>query len=119
MPTSVAIIADEPTTRERLAALTPVDVYTVAQYAPDGMPAELPDICIVALSGLEMAEARLIEQLRADDTTANIPIVIASSLPMNQLQSLPYASDWTIAIVEEPVDPQILAETMQFLLGSE
>jgi hypothetical protein len=36
---------------------------------------------------------------------------------MIELQSVPYASDWTIAIVEEPVQPEVLADTIGFLLN--
>jgi hypothetical protein len=72
---------------------------------------------VIALPGLETPEEQVIERLRADDATANIPIIIVSALPMVQLQSVPYASDWTIAIVEEPVQAAILADTMQFLLN--
>jgi hypothetical protein len=46
-----------------------------------------------------------------------VPIVIVSGLPMNELQSVPYASDWTIAIVPEPVETPVLIDTINFLLG--
>ena len=117
MPTPIAIVATDAPTRDRLATLVPHDAFDVTTCSPDELPTELPRLFIVALPGLETAEERLIERLRANDETATIPIIIASSLPMIQLQSVPYASDWTIAIVEEPVNPQILAETMGFLLN--
>jgi CheY-like chemotaxis protein len=118
MPTSIAVVATDTATRERLAALVPSDTYSVIQCAPNEMPEPHPALFIVALPGVGTPEAALIEQLRANDSTANIPIVIASALPMVELQSLPYASDWTVAIVEEPVQAQVLLETMQFLLGN-
>jgi hypothetical protein len=74
---------------------------------------------VIALPGLETPEETVIERIRADEATAGTPIVIASALPMVQLQSVPYASDWTIAIVEEPVQPAVLAETIKFLLTQE
>lgn len=117
MPTPIVVVAADAATRERLAALAPPDAFAVTTCAPAELPAELPRLFVVALPGLETPEERLIEQLRADDATASIPIVIASSLPMIHLHSVPYASDWTIAIVEEPVQPQVLAETMGFLLN--
>lgn len=116
MPTSIAVVAGDAPTRERLAALVPDDVM-ITTCTPDTVPAEMPRLFIIALPGVETPEEQLIERLRADDATADIPIIIASALPMVQLQSVPYASDWTIAIVEEPVSPAVLADTMQFLLG--
>lgn len=118
MPTSIAVVATEPHTRERLAELVPVDVYSVIQCAPNELPDPLPKLFILALPGIDTPEEQLIEKLRADDATAEIPIVLASALPMVELQSVPYASDWTIAIVEEPVQAQVLGETMQFLLSN-
>lgn len=117
MPTSIAVVSGDPTTSERLASLIPADAFGVTTCTPDTLPADLPDLFVVALPGLETPEEKLIETLRANDATASIPIVIASTLPMIELQSVPYASDWTIAIVEEPVNPQILADTMAFLLN--
>lgn len=118
MPTPIAIVASDPATRERLAALVPAADYTVVQCSPSELPDPLPSLFVLALPGIDTPEEQLIEQLRADDATAATPIVIASALPMVELQSVPYASDWTIAIVEEPVRPEVLSETMQFLLGS-
>ncbi|GAB4435815.1 MAG: hypothetical protein OHK0015_26990 [Chloroflexi bacterium OHK40] len=116
MPTAVAVVASDSGTRERLAALIPEDAFLVGQYAPEGVPAEAPGLFVIALPGLETPEEQLIERLRADEATAGIPIIIASALPMVQLQSVPYASDWTIAIVEEPVQATVLADTIRFLL---
>lgn len=118
MPVSIAVVATEPDTRERLAALIPADGYSVVQCPPTELPNPLPALFVLALPGIETPEEQLIERLRADDATADTPIVIASALPMVALQSVPYASDWTIAIVEEPVQAQVLSETMQFLLDS-
>jgi hypothetical protein len=118
MPTPIAVVATEPHTRERLAALVPADAYSIMQCAPNELPDPLPKLFILALPGIDTPEEQLIEQLRADDATAEIPIVLASALPMVELQSVPYASDWTIAIVEEPVQAQVLGETMQFLLSN-
>jgi DNA-binding response OmpR family regulator len=117
MPTSIAVVSGDPATAERLTPLIAADTFEVTTCTPDALPADLPDLFVVALPGLETPEEQLIETLRADDTTAQIPIVIVSALPMIELQSVPYASDWTIAIVEEPVDPQILTATMTFLLN--
>lgn len=119
MPTSVAVVATDVHTRERLAALIPPDSYNVLQCTPDSVPQEMPALFVIALPGLETPEEQLIERLRADDTTANIPIVIASSLPMVKLQSVPYAADWTVAIVEEPVKAAELNDTIRFLLNPE
>jgi hypothetical protein len=116
MPISVAVIASDAGTATRLAALIPNDSFTVSQSAPPSVPAQLPGLFIIALPGLETPEEALIEHLRAEDATAGIPIIIASALPMVHLQSVPYASDWTIAIVEEPVRAEVLAETIKFLL---
>lgn len=118
MTTPIAVVATDPATRERLAMLVPTDLYGVSRCTPSELPDPLPTLFVLALPGIETPEERLIEHLRADDATANIPIVIASALPMIQLQSVPYASDWTIAIVEEPVQADVLHETMQFLLGA-
>lgn len=117
MPSSVAVVASDATTRARLAALIPSDSFVVSLCTPGDLPAEAPSLFIIALPGLETPEEQLIEHLRADDATANIPIVIASALPMVQLQSVPYAADWTIAIVEEPVKAAVLADTIKFLLN--
>lgn len=117
MTTSVAVVASDTGTRERLMTLIPGDTFAVTTCPLDNLPDSLPDLFVVWMPGLETPEEQLIEKLRADDATASIPIVIVSTLPMIQLQSVPYASDWTIAIVEEPVNPEILLDTMNFLLN--
>jgi CheY-like chemotaxis protein len=117
MPISVAVMASDPATRTRLAALIPEDAFVVTQSTPDQLPSELPALFVIALPGIATPEEQLIERLRADETTAATPIIIVSALPMVQLQSVPYAADWTIAIVEEPVQPAVLAETIKFLLN--
>jgi hypothetical protein len=117
MPISVAVVASDARTRERLGALIPNDSFDVSLRAPGEIPAELPGLFIIALPAIETPEEQLIERLRAGEATANIPIVIASALPMVQLQSVPYAADWTVAIVEEPVQPAVLADTIKFLLN--
>lgn len=119
MSVSVAVVATDAAASERLASLIPTEAFTITKCQPDSLPDTLPDLFVLALPGLETPEETLIERLRADDATANIPIVIVSTLPMIDLQSVPYASDWTIAIVEEPVDPQVLQDTMNFLLNPE
>ncbi|NNJ08967.1 hypothetical protein EKD04_001345 [Chloroflexales bacterium ZM16-3] len=117
MPTSVLVVASDADTRSRLAALMPGDSVVTTTAAPDSLPAEMPNIFVIALPGLETPEEQVIERLRADGATEAIPIIIVSALPMVHLQSVPYASDWTIAIVEEPVQAAVLADTMQFLLN--
>lgn len=119
MSVSVAVVATDAASGERLASLIPTEAFARTICQPDSLPDTLPDLFVLALPGLDTPEENLIERLRADDATANIPIVIVSTLPMIDLQSVPYASDWTIAIVEEPVDPQILQDTMNFLLNPE
>lgn len=119
MTTSVAVVASETETRERLMALIPDDTFSVITCPLDSLPDTLPELFIISMPGLETPEEQLIEKLRADDTTASIPIVIVSALTMVQLQSVPYASDWTIAIVEDPVKPDVLLDTMNFLLNPE
>jgi CheY-like chemotaxis protein len=117
MPISVAVMASDTATRTRLAALIPEDAFVVTQSTPDQVPSELPALFLIALPGIATPEEQLIERLRADEATAATPIIIVSALPMVQLQSVPYAADWTIAIVEEPVQPAVLAETIKFLLN--
>jgi hypothetical protein len=117
MPIAVAVISTDTAVRERLAALIPSDGFAVSTHSPDAVLAPMPDLFVIALPAVETPEEQLIERLRADDDTANTPIIIASALPMVQLQSVPYASDWTIAIVEEPVAADVLAATMSFLLN--
>lgn len=117
MPVSIAVVATDPAAQQRLAALVPPDAFDITTCSPDAIPTATPELFIIALPALATPEEQLIERLRAEDATATIPIVIASSLPMIHLQSVPYASDWTIAIVEEPVQASVLAETMQFLLN--
>ncbi|NTW00211.1 MAG: hypothetical protein HGA19_02775 [Oscillochloris sp.] len=117
MPTSVVVVASDIDTRMRLAALLPGDSVTTTTVAPDTIPAEMPNLFVIALPALETPEEQVIERLRADEVTAQIPIIIVSALPMVHLQSVPYASDWTIAIVEEPVQAAVLSDTMQFLLN--
>ncbi|MEI7646379.1 MAG: hypothetical protein WCJ55_19070 [Chloroflexales bacterium] len=117
MPTSVTVVASDADTRARLAALLRGDSITTTMATPESIPPEMPNLFVIALPGLETPEEQVIERLRADEATARIPIVIASALPMIHLQSVPYASDWTIAIVEEPVQAAILADTMNFLLN--
>ncbi|MEI6180659.1 MAG: hypothetical protein WCP31_07890 [Chloroflexales bacterium] len=119
MPIPVVVVANDAGTATRLASLLPDDAFVVAQSTPTSVPDGLPGLFIIALPGLETPEEALIERLRADEATADIPIVIASALPMVQLQSVPYAADWTIAIVEEPVRPEVLAATITFLLNPE
>ena len=119
MPTAVAVVASDSRTRERLAALIPNDSFQMTLCAPGELPAEPQGLFIIALPGIDTPEEQQIERLRADEATAGIPIVIASALPMVQLQSVPYASDWTIAIVEEPVRAEVLADTIKFLLNPE
>jgi CheY-like chemotaxis protein len=117
MSPAISVVARDAATSERLVSLIPSDTYTVTTCDPENLPSELPQLFVVALPGIETPEEGVIEHLRANEATANIPIVIVSALPMIELQSVPYASDWTIAIVEEPVNPQILGDTMQFLLN--
>jgi CheY-like chemotaxis protein len=117
MPTAVLVVASDAPTRERLAALVPDDGFAVTMSAPAEVPAEPPNLFLIALPAIDTPEEQLIEQLRADEGTAAIPIIITSALPMVQLQSVPYASDWTIAIVEEPVNAMVLADTIAFLLN--
>jgi DNA-binding response OmpR family regulator len=117
MPISVCVVSRDAATRDRLSTLIPDDGFVIEGCTPDALPSTLPQLFIIALSGLETPEEQVIEQLRADDTSAEVPIIIASALPMVQLQSVPYASDWTIAIVEEPVDRAVLADTIAFLLN--
>lgn len=113
---SIAVIAADQTARDRLASLVP-PAYDLVCCGPNELPSPLPSLFLLALPGLSTPEEQLVERLRADSATATIPIVLASALPMVELQSVPYASDWTIAIVEEPVGAEVLSETMQFLLG--
>ncbi len=119
MSTRITVVATDEAMRDRLAALVPSDEFAIVTCSPNELPADLPQLFIIALPGLETPEEACIEQVRANDATADIPIVIVSALPMIQLQSVPYASDWTIAIVEEPVDPAVLSDTMGFLLNSQ
>lgn len=119
MSTLIGVVATDAATRDRLATLVSPHDYTVTQCTPQELPSPIPDLLLLALPGIDTPEEQLIEQLRSDDATASVPIVLASALPMVQLQSVPYASDWTIAIVEEPVTAQVLAETMGFLLGKD
>jgi hypothetical protein len=119
MSVAVSVVAVDTATQEKLASLVPGDAFTVTTCNPDSLPSELPDIFVLALPGIDTPEEQLIEKLRADDATAGIPIVLVSALPMVELQSVPYASDWTIAIVEEPVQSDVLIDTMRFLLNPE
>jgi hypothetical protein len=113
----VVVVASDADTRARLAGLLPGDSVATTAVTPESIPAEMPNLFVIALPGLETPEEQVIERLRADDATESIPIIIVSALPMVQLQSVPYASDWTIAIVEEPVQAVVLADTMKFLLN--
>lgn len=119
MPIQVTVVASDSTTGARLTSMIAGDSFQVTQCTPAALPAEPPGLYVIALPGIDTPEEAVIERIRADETTASTPIVIASALPMVQLQSVPYASDWTIAIVEEPVQPQVLAETIKFLLNPE
>jgi hypothetical protein len=117
MATTIAVVAQAPDTRDALVRMIPGDAYQVTAYPPGDVPDPLPDLFVIGLPALESPEEQMIEQLRSDDATAPVPIVIASHLSMAELHSVPYASDWTIAIVEYPVDPQVLTDTMTFLLN--
>lgn len=119
MSPQIAVIARDAVTQERLTASIPTDTFTVTLCTPDTLPATRPQLYVIALPALGTDEEALIEKLRADEATTDIPIVIVSALSMVQLQSMPYTSDWTVAIVQEPVDPQVLLETMGFLLNPE
>ncbi len=119
MPVTVVVAAQDTGVRDRLIGLIPADSFAIYACTPEETPATPPELFVVALPALESPEEQLIERLRSDEQTASIPIVIASTLPMIQLQSVPYASDWTIAIVEEPVQQQVLVDTMGFLLNPE
>lgn len=119
MPISVAVVSTDAGVAGHITTLIPSDTYAVTQCTPGNLPASLPSLFVIALPELESAEEQVIEQLRADDATARTPIVIVSKLPMVALQSVPYASDWTIGIVEEPVEQAVLIDTMNFLLNPE
>jgi hypothetical protein len=119
MAISVSVVSTDNATSTQLAELIHDAQFTTACTTPDALPSELPGLFILSLPGIDTPEEQLIEKLRAYDATAAIPIVIVSKLPMIDLQSVPYASDWTIAIVEDPVDPQVLVDTMNFLLNPE
>lgn len=117
MSAVVTIVAQDVDVRSRLAALIPEDRYRVMTSAPAEISPSSA-LFVVGLPGLATPEAELIEQLRANEETATVPIIIASELPMEQLQSVDYiASDWTIALVTEPVEPQVLVDTINFLLA--
>lgn len=113
----VAVVSSDNTTASRLADLISAHDFHVTICTPDTLPTALPALFVVAMPTLASPEEQVIERLRADETTANVPIVIVSGLPMNELQSVPYASDWTIAIVPEPVEAPVLIDTINFLLG--
>jgi len=119
MTTSITVVATDAAVRDRLAALIPTETYAVMTLSPNELGSDMPQLFVVSLPGLGTPEEEVIQTLRAEDATANIPIVIVSALPMIDLQAVPYAGDWTIAIVEEPVDGQVLGETMGFLLHPE
>lgn len=117
MPVSVAVVAQDDSVRERLVGMIPADSYAATACAPDELPAETPGLFIISLPEMGSPEEVLIEKLRADESTAELPIIIESKLPMEKLQSLDYiSSGWTIAIVEEPVQADVLIDTMGFLL---
>lgn len=117
MPTAITVVASDLATRDRLAALVPIDGFVVATCGPEELPSALPNLYVIALPAIETPEEQVIEHLRAGEQTEQIPIIIASALPMVHLQSVPYASDWTIAIVEEPVSAPVMADTIKFLLN--
>lgn len=117
MASAVLIISQEAEAAEQLASLIPSDTYEVTICTPDSLSNATPALFVILLPELDSPEEQVIEKLRADDATAAIPIVIVSRLSMKDLQSVPYASDWTIGIVEEPVEATVLADTMQFLLN--
>jgi hypothetical protein len=118
MSIPVTVVAQDASARERLVNLMPADSFTITACSPDDLPGDMPGLFVIALPTLGSPEEHLIERLRADEATATVPIVIASTLPMVDLQSVDYiASDWTIAIVEEPVQPQVLADTIGFLVN--
>jgi hypothetical protein len=119
MPVPITVIASDAAKREQIIGLIPPDSFTIDGCAPDALPDTMPRMFVIALPELQSPEEALIERLLADETTANIPIVIVSKLPMEQLQSVEYLSgNMSIAIVEEPVQPDILADTISFLLSS-
>ncbi|NJK79083.1 MAG: hypothetical protein HC876_11520 [Chloroflexaceae bacterium] len=117
MPINVLIVSEDTSVAARIAELILSDTYAVTACAPGALPANQPDLFVIALPNLQSPEEQVIESLRSDDATAALPIVIVSKLPMIALQSVPYASDWTIGIVEEPVQRQVLLDTMRFLLN--
>lgn len=120
MSVAITVVAQDPSVRARLAELCAADDCTVTPCAPDSLPAEMPRLFVIALPAMETPEEQLIERLRADEATATLPIVIVSALRMVNLQSVDYiSSDLTIAIVEEPVQQDILRDTMIFLLSSQ
>jgi hypothetical protein len=123
MSVSICIVSTDSATWKRLSELIP-ETFTKTLWIPDpdnpdSLPSELPELFILALPGINTPEEKLIERLRSDDSTAAIPIVIVSALSMQELQSVPYASDWTIGIVEEPIEASILMDTMNFLINPE
>ncbi len=113
----VAVVSSDHATTSRLAGLLAGQDVRVTTYTEPVVPNPLPALFVIAMPALASPEEQLIEQLRANEATASIPIVIVSALPMNELQSVPYASDWTIAIVSEPVEAAVLADTINFLLS--
>ncbi|NJK82347.1 MAG: hypothetical protein HC914_21870 [Chloroflexaceae bacterium] len=119
MSVSVAVVAQDASVRERLIGIIPTDSFAATACSPDALSDQKPGLFIISLPEMGSPEELLIEHLRADEATAGVPIIIESKLPMEKLQSLDYiASDWTIAIVEEPVAADVLVDTMGFLLES-
>ena len=90
--------------------------YTVIE-APNGAVAlestkeSRPDVIVTDLMMPVMAGADLIERLRADPATAEIPIVVVSATG-----SLATSAD---IVLRKPFEPEILVEAVGSLVGKE
>ncbi len=118
MTAEVLVVAGDAVLRQQLVGFVEQGDFQVVACTPDALPERLPAAYVIALPALDTTEETLIKDLRSHDQTAQLPIALVSTLPMEQLQSVEYiASDWTIAIVPEPPEQAILLETLTFLLA--
>ena len=65
MPTAITVVASDLATRDRLAALVPIDGFMVATCGPEELPSALPNLYVIALPAIETPEEQVIEHLRA------------------------------------------------------
>jgi CheY-like chemotaxis protein len=115
--TTVAIIEDDPNTREVFRIILEHDGHRVIEAA-DGptalslVRAELPDVVLLDLGLPGMGGAAVVEALRSDPSTASVPIIVVSASVQNE------ARQWALHLgcydfIEKPCELRVLTAAVE------